>query len=418
MSEKEILIYDLHDGINAAVIRIRELLMQRKSPDERIIVLVAGGSSSGKTTQVSEKIAQAFSGNSVIIHGDNYYHNSQFMKNNFSDWDGNWDDPRAVDLAEFKKDMLSLKAGNPIIERPDLFSKEFTTKDKRIKPGIVNIGDSLFTLDDKVRGVADIKIFVEIDFIDLLVRRLLRDTERFGQNLLDILRQIVNQVWPSYLLYIEPKKKFADIIIKNPHKPSQIPSTKLGERELQIKFPLCDKMELIKIHLVAIMMTRRREAKCSYGTLKQQDIYYQSPNNNLAGEVIYIRKEILKNNTTKTFLRFKILKENNHFLDRFMPFEIEITNKRTEELLLSFYKNETKLIIKERGLYIFQDGQFNGLSFVLDQLWFTEEHDYNDDGLMFAEIRFKEGEEKKAKKLIKKLGLQMSDAITKSYFEM
>ena len=184
--------------------------------EKPILILVAGGTASGKTTVVSE-ITSYFNSNDIsVVLMDNYYK----RRDDISLEERkkiNYDHPNSFDLDLLKTDLKSLIEGN-IIYSP---SYDFTVHNRSnnkilIRPSKVIIVEGILSMyDNDIRNLADIKIFVESESDIRFIRRLKRDMQERGRTLDEVVEQYLATVKPMHDLYVEPCKRFADIIIPN-----------------------------------------------------------------------------------------------------------------------------------------------------------------------------------------------------------
>ena len=177
------------------------------------IVAVAGGSASGKSSIVRE-IAAHFKDNLTVIGHDNYYkaHDDISFEQRKT---LNYDYPGAFDNDLFYKDLIKLLDGKEIDMPTYDYNNHTRSKETvRIKPTkIILIEGILVLYDEKIRSITDTKVFVDADSDVRLQRRILRDTKERGRSLESVLTQYISQVKPMHETYIEPSKKYADIII-------------------------------------------------------------------------------------------------------------------------------------------------------------------------------------------------------------
>ncbi|WP_311376601.1 uridine kinase [Anaerococcus lactolyticus] len=177
------------------------------------IVAIAGGSASGKSTIV-KIIAEKFKDDLVVVGHDNYYRahdDIDFEERKLL----NYDHPQAFDTELFCEDLKKLLAGLEI-DMP-LYDYKIHTRSKdtvkvRAKK-IILIEGILVLYDKKIRELTDTKVFVDADSDIRLKRRILRDTVERGRSLESCLTQYIEQVKPMHEKYVEPSKKYADIII-------------------------------------------------------------------------------------------------------------------------------------------------------------------------------------------------------------
>jgi len=181
-----------------------------------LIIAIAGGTASGKTT-IAKNIIEILNSNKVsLISMDSYYvdlsHLSFEERKKF-----NFDHPNSIDWDLLYTHLDSLISGKPI-KKPIYSFTEYTRKEKfeLVYPNSVVILEGLFALyDERIRKMSKIKIFVEAPDDIRLIRRIYRDIKERGRDIDDIIEQYVNFVRPMYVEFIEPTKKYADIIIQN-----------------------------------------------------------------------------------------------------------------------------------------------------------------------------------------------------------
>ncbi|MDK2809258.1 MAG: uridine kinase [Clostridiales bacterium] len=181
--------------------------------EQAIIIGVAGGSASGKTTVVN-RLKEEFLGNVVLLCHDMYYKAHDDMP--FEERAQlNYDHPNAFDTDLFIHDILSLKNGTSI-ERPVYdFSNHNRSKDTvTVHPAKVIIIDGFLIFENPtLRSMMDIKIFVDTDADERIIRRILRDVEERGRSLESVINQYITTVKPMHEEFVEPTKKYADIIV-------------------------------------------------------------------------------------------------------------------------------------------------------------------------------------------------------------
>ena len=178
-----------------------------------LIIGIAGGSGSGKTTVVRE-ITQQLKENVVVIPQDSYYkdlgHLSEEEKRVH-----NFDHPESIDFDLLRAQLKELREGKTV-EQP-IYSYITCGRSEEtltVKPADVIIveGILIFT-DPKLRKLMDIKIFVDADDDDRLMRVMARDIVERGKTVEWVIERYSKTVKPMYLQFIEPSKRYADIII-------------------------------------------------------------------------------------------------------------------------------------------------------------------------------------------------------------
>lgn len=179
-----------------------------------LIIGIAGGTGSGKTTVVNQIVAELPVGEVCVISQDSYYHDTsdlpmeERVKINF-------DHPHSIDFDLLVRHLKELRKGNSF-EQPvysfvdhNRTGETITTYPKKV---IIVEGILILTHPD-IRDMFDIKIFVHADSDERLIRRLKRDIAVRGRNLEEVLHRYQTTLKPMHLQFIEPTKEFADIII-------------------------------------------------------------------------------------------------------------------------------------------------------------------------------------------------------------
>jgi uridine kinase len=188
------------------------------SPAKPLIIGIAGGTGSGKST-VARRVAEALSGGAsgasvAFIDMDAYYKN--FASLPLAERRRiNWDHPDAFDIDLFVDHLLRLAGGAPI-EKPvyDFLEHVRAPRTVPIEPAdVVVIDGILLFVDARVRELCDVKIYVDADADVRLVRRLKRDMKHRGRPLEEILEQYMSTVRPMHEQFVEPSKRYADVIV-------------------------------------------------------------------------------------------------------------------------------------------------------------------------------------------------------------
>ena len=177
------------------------------------IIAVAGGSASGKSSIV-KKIDETFEDDLIVIGHDNYYKAHDDIS--FDQRSKlNYDYPGAFDNELFYEDLLKLQQGQSIdMPRYDYTIHTRSKETTRISPSKIILIEGILVLEDKkIRDITDTKVFIDADSDVRLQRRILRDTKERGRSLESVLEQYIKQVKPMHEKYVEPTKKYADIII-------------------------------------------------------------------------------------------------------------------------------------------------------------------------------------------------------------
>ncbi len=183
-------------------------------PMKPLIIAIAGGSGSGKST-IAHKIAEALSPASVaFIDMDAYYRNHASMTLE-ERRRVNWDHPDAFDLELLAAQLDALGRGEAI-DKPvyDFVSHLREARTVRIPPADVVVVDGILLLvDARVRDACEVRIFADTDADVRLIRRIRRDMATRGRPLEEILEQYLSTVQPMHLQFVEPSKRYADIIV-------------------------------------------------------------------------------------------------------------------------------------------------------------------------------------------------------------
>jgi uridine kinase len=183
-----------------------------------LVIGIAGGTGSGKST-VARRVAEALTAGGAaasvaFVDMDAYYRH-------FADLSlderrrVNWDHPDAFDLDLFVDHLARLSRGEPI-EKPvyDFVAHLRAPATVPIAPAdVVVIDGILLFVDERVRALCDVKVFVDADADERLIRRLKRDIAKRGRPFEEIIAQYLTTVRPMHLQFVEPSKRYADVIV-------------------------------------------------------------------------------------------------------------------------------------------------------------------------------------------------------------
>jgi uridine kinase len=178
-----------------------------------LIIGVAGGSGSGKTT-VARAIFDALGGDGVFLDQDAYYKALPHLPLEERK-QVNFDHPDSIDFDLFLEHLDRLSRWQPI-EKPTYDFALHTRSDRRVllEPSDVVLVDGiLLFVDPRLRLQFDIKVFVDVDDDVRFIRRLQRDLTERGRTLDDVIRQYLATVRPMHLEFVEPSKRYADVIL-------------------------------------------------------------------------------------------------------------------------------------------------------------------------------------------------------------
>ena len=179
-----------------------------------LIIGIAGGSGSGKST-VARRVAEALTTSSVaFLDMDAYYRNFGHLPME-ERRRVNWDHPDALDIDLLVANLKRLAAGDAI-EKPvyDFVAHARAPQTVPVAPADVIVIDGiLLFVDERVRALCDVKVFVDADPDIRLIRRIRRDMASRGRPLHEILDQYLSTVQPMHLQFVEPSKRYADVIV-------------------------------------------------------------------------------------------------------------------------------------------------------------------------------------------------------------
>lgn len=183
-----------------------------------LVIGIAGGTGSGKST-VARRVAEALTSGSTaasvaFVDMDAYYRN--FAELSMAERRRvNWDHPDAFDLDLFVDHLARLSRGEPI-EKPvyDFVEHLRAAVSVPIAPAdVVVIDGILLFVDERVRDLCDVKVYVDADADVRLIRRLRRDIVKRGRPFDEILEQYLSTVRPMHQQFVEPSKRHADVIV-------------------------------------------------------------------------------------------------------------------------------------------------------------------------------------------------------------
>lgn len=178
-----------------------------------IVIGIAGGTGSGKTT-ITRKIVQHFGGEVSVIYHDNYYkahHNMSYTERTKL----NYDHPNAFDTELLIEDLKKLRRGMAV-QCP---TYDYTVHDRSdrtvtVKPSKVIVVEGILIFQSiELCKLMDIKIYVDTDADVRILRRIVRDVRDRGRSLESVVNQYLTTVKPMHEQFVEPSKRKADIII-------------------------------------------------------------------------------------------------------------------------------------------------------------------------------------------------------------
>lgn len=178
------------------------------------IIGVAGGTGSGKSTLV-KRLREAFENDDVVTLCHDYYYKAHPELTYEERTKLNYDHPQAFDTQMMVDHLKALKNNVPI-EHPmySFVEHNRTSETVSVKPSRVIIVDGILIFENKeLRDMMDIKVFVDTDADIRLARRILRDVCDRGRTMQSVIDQYIETVKPMHEEFVEPSKKYADVII-------------------------------------------------------------------------------------------------------------------------------------------------------------------------------------------------------------
>ncbi len=179
-----------------------------------LIIGIAGGTGSGKTTVVNKILSSFPAGEVAVIPQDSYYKDSSHIPPEERS-KINFDEPKAIEWTLLVEHLKQLKAGKAI-EMPTYSYLTCTRQEEtvRVEPRDVVIVEGILVLTDPVlRQMMDVKCFVDADADDRLIRVIARDCIERGRTPQMVIDRYEDVLKPMHSLYIEPCKRYADLII-------------------------------------------------------------------------------------------------------------------------------------------------------------------------------------------------------------
>ena len=180
-----------------------------------IMIGIAGGTGSGKST-FTNRIKEYFGDDVTVIYHDNYYRRRDELTYE-ERTKLNYDHPSSLETELLIEHLKLLKEGNSV-ECPiyDFTQHNRSDQTYTIQPSKVFLIEGILIFsDERLRDLFDIKIYVEADADERILRRVVRDVKERGRDIDNIMEQYLTTVKPMHALYVEPTKTTADIIINS-----------------------------------------------------------------------------------------------------------------------------------------------------------------------------------------------------------
>jgi len=188
--------------------------VQNLAPLPPVIIGVAGGSGSGKTT-VALKVREACPGKTIqIIHHDSYYHDNSHLPVE-KRAEINYDHPNAFETDLLINHLRELSAGRTV-EVPcyDYGIHSRLEQTETCEPADIVFVEGILVLESRaLRELMDIRLFVDVDADERVLRRMKRDTLKRGRTMESVMQQYLTVVRPMHLQFVSPSKRYAHLII-------------------------------------------------------------------------------------------------------------------------------------------------------------------------------------------------------------
>lgn len=180
-----------------------------------VLIGIAGGTGSGKST-FTNRLKSAFGDDIAVLYHDNYYKKQDGIP--FDERKKmNYDHPEAFETELLLNQLKMLREGKEI-QCPvyDYSLHNRSPKFVKVKPKKVILVEGILVFaDERLRNMFDIKIFVEADADERILRRVIRDVKERGRDIDGVVEQYLTTVKPMHYLYVEPTKPLADVIINS-----------------------------------------------------------------------------------------------------------------------------------------------------------------------------------------------------------
>jgi uridine kinase len=187
---------------------------QNQQPLAPVIIGIAGGSGSGKTT-VAFRVREACPGKTIqIIHHDSYYKDNSHLSLE-ERAQINYDHPKAFETELLVEHLAALKRGEPVqIPRYDYAIHSRLPETDLCEPADIIFVEGILVLESKIlRKMMDIRLYVDVDADERVLRRMNRDITERGRTMESVIDQYLNVVRPMHLQFVWPSKRYAHLII-------------------------------------------------------------------------------------------------------------------------------------------------------------------------------------------------------------
>lgn len=191
-------------------------------PDPPLFIGMAGGTGSGKTT-IAEAVVERLDGKVTLIPHDAYYRDRPDLSYE-ERTQVNYDHPASLESELLIENLVALQEGE-VVQRPvyDFATHLRAAETITVAPAPVVVVEGILVLaEPELRSMLDLKIFVDTDPDIRLARRLERDIEERGRTVPSIMAQYFETVRPMHLEFVEPSKRYADLIIPEGYNPAAV----------------------------------------------------------------------------------------------------------------------------------------------------------------------------------------------------
>jgi uridine kinase len=179
-----------------------------------VLVGIAGGTASGKTSLANKIRERVGEERCLLIAQDSYYKDGSTLSP-AAQASINYDHPDAFDTSLLVQDLRDLRSGRPV----PYLTYDHATYSRRVLPDplrpapVVILEGILILAEEPLRRLMDIKLFIDTDADVRILRRLQRDIQERGRTFESVQRQYLDSVRPMHLEFVEPSKRYADLII-------------------------------------------------------------------------------------------------------------------------------------------------------------------------------------------------------------
>lgn len=191
-------------------------------PDRPIFIGIAGGSGSGKTT-IAGAVVERLDNKVALVQHDAYYRHMPELS--FEDRaEVNYDHPASLETELLVKHLVSLREGQAVKRPVYDFSKHLRSDETVVvQPAPVVVIEGILVLSEpELRSELDLKIYVDTDPDVRLARRLERDIKERGRSVDSVIGQYFSTVRPMHLEFVEPSKRYADLIMPEGYNPRAV----------------------------------------------------------------------------------------------------------------------------------------------------------------------------------------------------